>query len=114
MTLVRTRIISDAEDLEMSNCGCKGHYHNGGCSDQNVIWWMDENGKLPAAGIPVNPTDAELAAQEAIIKKRLDLPEAASVFGPQIGWCRHLIDLDKYCYQCYLDSAISENREDYV
>ena len=42
----------------MSDCGCKGYYHNGGCSDQNVIWWMGAQ-----HGIPVNPTDAELDEQ---------------------------------------------------
>jgi hypothetical protein len=58
----------------VSGCGCTGHYHNGGCSDQNVIYWMGENGKLPKWGIPVNPTDEEIAAQDAIVKKRLKLP----------------------------------------
>ena len=33
---------------------------------------------------------------------------------PVIEACSHGIDRDKYCYQCYLDRAMSENREDYV
>jgi hypothetical protein len=58
----------------MSDCGCKGYYHNGGCSDVNVIFWLDENSKLPKLGIPVNPTDEEIEAQQSIVKKRLELP----------------------------------------
>jgi hypothetical protein len=58
----------------MSGCGCTGHYHNGGCADQNVIYWLDATGKLPAAGIPVNPTAEEIAAQDEIVKARLGLP----------------------------------------
>jgi len=59
----------------MSGCGCTGKYHNGGCADQNVVYWMDADGKLPKAGIPVNPTPEEIAAQDAIVKKRLGLPD---------------------------------------
>jgi hypothetical protein len=66
----------------MSACGCKGHYHNGGCSDQNVIFWLDIDGKLPKAGIPVNPTPEEISAQQAIIKQRLKLPESARIVIP--------------------------------
>ncbi len=55
-------------------CGCTGHYHNGGCSDQNVIYWLGIDGKLPVAGIPVNPTPEEIAAQDEIVKQRLHLP----------------------------------------
>jgi hypothetical protein len=62
----------------MSGCGCTGRYHNGGCSDQNVIWWMGEDGKLPSAGIPVDPTEDEIAAQEAINDKRVRLPITAA------------------------------------
>jgi hypothetical protein len=42
----------------MSDCSCKGHYHNGGCSDQNVIWWRGA-----PHGIPVNPTGEEISEQ---------------------------------------------------
>ena len=42
----------------MSGCGCKGHYHNGGCSDQNVIFWG-------LGRAPVNPTEDEITAQKA-------------------------------------------------
>jgi hypothetical protein len=63
----------------MSDCGCKGHYHNGGCSDQNVIYWLGLDGKLPKDGIPVEPTPEEISAQEAIIKQRLMLPDAAVI-----------------------------------
>jgi len=63
-----------SDSIISSHCGCTGKYHNGGCSDQNVLYWLDANGKLPAAGIPVNPAAEELAAQEEIIKKRLGLP----------------------------------------
>ena len=59
----------------MSGCGCTGHYHNGGCSDQNVVFWLDENGKLPKLGIPVNPTESEIETQQKIVKKRLKLPD---------------------------------------
>ena len=66
----------------MSDCGCAGHYHNGGCSDQNVIFWLGADGKLPKAGIPVKPTAEELSAQQAIIKQRLKLPESARIIIP--------------------------------
>lgn len=66
----------------MSGCGCKGHYHGGGCSDQNVIFWLGLDGKLPKEGIPVNPTDEELSAQQAIAKQRLRLPESARIVIP--------------------------------
>lgn len=63
----------------MTNCGCKGYYHNGGCSDVNVVFWLDADGKLPKSGIPVNPTAEELSAQQAIVKQRLRLPESAEI-----------------------------------
>lgn len=59
-----TRVANGTTD-EKITCGCEGYYHNGGCSDQNVIFWMDANGKLPKGGIPVNPTDEEIRAQLA-------------------------------------------------
>jgi len=58
----------------MSGCGCTGYYHGTACSDVNVVYWMDADGKLPKAGILVNPTAEEIAAQYAIVKKRLKLP----------------------------------------
>jgi hypothetical protein len=58
----------------MSDCGCTGKYHNGACSDVNVIYWLDEHDKLPKIGIPVNPTPEEIAAQYEIVKKRLGMP----------------------------------------
>jgi len=68
----------------MSKCGCTGYYHNGGCSDQNVVYWLDENMKLPAKGIPVNPTAEEYAAQDEIVKKRLKLPsEGVRILTPE-------------------------------
>jgi uracil-DNA glycosylase len=60
----------------MSGCGCTGHYHDGGCSDQNVVYWLGADGRLPACGIPVNPTPEEIAAQDTIVNKRLRLPDA--------------------------------------
>lgn len=63
----------------MSDCGCKGRYHNGGCSDQNVIFWLGIDGKLPKAGIPVKPSPEELSAQRLIIKQRLKLPPSARI-----------------------------------
>lgn len=66
----------------MSDCGCTGHYHNGGCSDQNVVFWLDANGKLPKLGIPVNPTPGEISAQLVIIKQRMKLPESARIIIP--------------------------------
>jgi hypothetical protein len=42
----------------MSDCGCAGHYHNGGCSDQNPVFWYGAPN-----GAPVNPTPDEIADQ---------------------------------------------------
>lgn len=67
----------------MNNCDCQGHYHDSGCSDQNVIFWLDVEGKLPQCGIPVNPTDKEIAAQKEIIKKHLKLHESARILSPK-------------------------------
>ena len=39
------------------SCGCKGHYHDGGCPDQNVLFW--DLGRAP-----VKPTKNEIRAQE--------------------------------------------------
>jgi hypothetical protein len=45
----------------MSDCGCLGKYHWGGCADQNAIFWQGvEYGR-----IPVNPTKAEIDEQIA-------------------------------------------------
>jgi hypothetical protein len=55
----------------MSDCGCKGHYHNGGCSDQNVIWWRG------APGIPVNPTQQEIDDQVARLKSAMSAEDQA-------------------------------------
>jgi hypothetical protein len=80
----------------MSGCGCTGYYHNGGCSDQNVVYWLDENMKLPAKGIPVNPTAEEDAAQQEIVKKRLKLPsEGVRIFSSRLheaDEAGHLLD----------------------
>ena len=68
----------------MSDCGCKGYYHSSACSDQNVILWLDAEGNLPKAGIPVNPTEQEMAAQHEIVKKRLKLPsEGVRILTPE-------------------------------
>lgn len=67
----------------MSSCGCTGYYHNGGCSDQNVVYWLDADGKLPKLGIPVNPTAEEYGVQDEIVKKRLKLPsDGVRIFIP--------------------------------
>ncbi len=58
----------------MSGCGCKGHYHNGGCSDQNVIWWAGA-----PHGVPVNPTQQEIDEQVARLKSRMS-PEDQAKF----------------------------------
>ena len=31
---------------------------------------------------------------------------------PQIGFCRHLIDLDKYCQACYVDRILQGDLQD--
>ena len=68
----------------MADCGCKGRYHNGACSDQNVIYWIGIDGKLPTTGIPVDPTPEEIAAQDEIVKKRLKLPsEGVRILTPE-------------------------------
>jgi hypothetical protein len=46
------------------DCGCTGKYHNGGCSDQNVVFWAG------AERIPVSPTEAEIAAQRLVLSER--------------------------------------------
>jgi hypothetical protein len=53
--------VSAAAGDGVSGCGCTGYYHNGGCSDQNVVWWHG----VPGGQIPVNPTDEEISAQRA-------------------------------------------------
>ena len=68
----------------MSDCGCKGYYHSSACSDVNVIYWLNAEGKLPKAGIPVKPTKDEIAAQDEIVKKRLKLPsEGVRILTPE-------------------------------
>jgi hypothetical protein len=68
----------------MSNCGCKGYYHDRACSDKNVIFWLGLDGKLPKTGIPVNPTEEEIATQNEIVKKRLKLPsEGVRILTPE-------------------------------
>ena len=68
----------------MSGCGCTGYYHSSACSDVNVVYWLDADGKLPKAGIPVHPTAEEYAAQDEIVKKRLKLPsEGVRILRPE-------------------------------
>jgi hypothetical protein len=62
----------------VSTCGCTGHYHNGGCSDQNVIFWKDA-----PYGIPVNPTDAEIGDQ--VMRNLMASSEVPGYFGPSFA-----------------------------
>lgn len=74
----------------MSDCGCKGHYHNGGCSDQNVVWWAGA-----PHPVPVNPTLEEIAAQEARNAERRKWPADfnTSILRVKVHYVHHTFPL---------------------
>jgi len=75
----------------MSDCGCTGYYHSTACSDVNVVYWMDTDGKLPKAGIPVNPTAEENRDTGCHRQKTIGYPDKGVRFLTMVILCRDFL-----------------------